>query len=158
MNSAGFEYWADPNNRDSGEVTWHVDDVPSVQLRPPAVGPDKGVGGGGVSQRIIPEEPMSIIFNLGMSTNWATPKLDTLVFPAEMLFDYVHEPLTLSGRKYPRPSADVCSRPQPSATSLKPLSTRNPVESKWISGSQNKTRTGLNHSLFTRLPANIRRL
>ncbi|KAL0059725.1 hypothetical protein AAF712_013521 [Marasmius tenuissimus] len=85
----GFEYWANSNNRDEGEITWHVDGVPSVQLRPPAVGPDKGVGGSGVSQRIIPEEPMSIIFNLGMSTNWATPKLDTLVFPAEMLFDYV---------------------------------------------------------------------
>ncbi|KAL0572856.1 hypothetical protein V5O48_009105 [Marasmius crinis-equi] len=87
--SYGFEYWADSNNRGDGFITWHVDGVKSVQLRPTAVGPDTGVGGSGVGQRIIPEEPMSIIFNLGISNNWAVPKLDTMMFPAEMMFDYV---------------------------------------------------------------------
>ena len=33
-----------------------------------AVGPDQGSTGSGVGQRLIPEEPMSIILNLGISS------------------------------------------------------------------------------------------
>jgi hypothetical protein len=36
-----------------------------------AVGPDQGAGGTGVGQRLIPEEPMSIIFNLGISREFS---------------------------------------------------------------------------------------
>jgi hypothetical protein len=32
-----------------------------------AVGPDQGAGGTSVGQRLIPEEPMSIVLNLGIS-------------------------------------------------------------------------------------------
>jgi len=35
-----------------------------------AVGPDQGTGGTGVDQRLIPEEPMSIVLNLGISGAW----------------------------------------------------------------------------------------
>ncbi|KAK7062740.1 hypothetical protein VNI00_000228 [Paramarasmius palmivorus] len=87
--NTGFEYWANPSNRDEGFITWQVDGKASVQMRPGAMGPDKGVGGSLVDQRIIPEEPMAIIMNLGISHGWTTIDLDTLQFPAEMQFDYV---------------------------------------------------------------------
>jgi len=54
-----------------------------------AVGPDQGPDGSGVDQRLISEEPMSIVFNVGMSPNWQTIDLTTMTFPAEMLIDYV---------------------------------------------------------------------
>ncbi|KAG7100302.1 hypothetical protein E1B28_002077 [Marasmius oreades] len=85
----GFEYWADPSNRDNGFITWQVDGKQSVKMVPKAVGPDTGNGGSGVGQRLVPEEPMSIVLNLGISNNWAPPQFETLTFPAEMLFDYV---------------------------------------------------------------------
>ncbi|THH03311.1 hypothetical protein EW145_g6360 [Phellinidium pouzarii] len=42
-----------------------------------------------ISSRPIPQEPMYIIMNFGMSTNFATVELDALPFPATMLVDYV---------------------------------------------------------------------
>ncbi|KAF7301973.1 hypothetical protein MIND_00763400 [Mycena indigotica] len=85
----GFEYWSDPKDPSSGFITWQVDGTPSIRMGAGAVGPDQGSGGSGVGQRLIPVEPMSIILNLGISKNWETPDLSTMVFPAEMLIDYV---------------------------------------------------------------------
>ncbi|KAG7100303.1 hypothetical protein E1B28_002078 [Marasmius oreades] len=85
----GFEYWADPNDRDNGFITWQVDGKPSVQLLPKAVGPDMGPEGSLVGQRTIPEEPMALILNLGISNNWAQIDYTSLQFPSEMLFDYI---------------------------------------------------------------------
>lgn len=45
--------------------------------------------GSGVSDRLVPEEPMSIILNLGISSNWQDIDTSTMIFPAEMLVDYV---------------------------------------------------------------------
>ncbi|KAG5652377.1 hypothetical protein H0H81_005207 [Sphagnurus paluster] len=87
--TVGFEYWANPNNIAETYITWQVDGVQSHQVTAAAVGPDQGAGGSGVGQRRIPEEPMSIILNLGMSPNWQTIDLSTLMFPAEFLIDYV---------------------------------------------------------------------
>lgn len=63
----GFEYWANPDNRDEGFITWQVDGKPTVRMGASAMGPDQGTDGSQVSQRIVPEEPMSIILNLGIS-------------------------------------------------------------------------------------------
>jgi hypothetical protein len=63
----GFEYWANPPNPGEGFVTWMVDDKPSVRMGAAAVGSDQGADGTGVGPRLIPEEPMSIVLNLGMS-------------------------------------------------------------------------------------------
>lgn len=63
----GFEYWANPDNRDEGFITWQVDGKPTVRMSVSAMGPDQGTDGSQVSQRIVPEEPMSIILNLGIS-------------------------------------------------------------------------------------------
>ncbi|ESK91106.1 glycoside hydrolase family 16 protein [Moniliophthora roreri MCA 2997] len=87
----GFEYWADPNDRDNGFITWQLDGKQTVTMRPGSVGPDKGPEGTQIDQRIIPEEPMYAILNMGISHNWAGDALDisSLQFPAEMKFDYI---------------------------------------------------------------------
>ena len=63
----GFEYWSDPNNRQNGFINWQVNGQQTSSLYAPAVGPDQGTGGSGVGQRLIPEEPMALILNLGIS-------------------------------------------------------------------------------------------
>ncbi|KAJ8496348.1 hypothetical protein ONZ45_g12486 [Pleurotus djamor] len=86
----GFEYWANPSNVQEGFITWQVDDQLTHRMHAAAVGPDQDpITGSGVGQRLIPEEPMSIILNNGFSNNWQTIRPETLIFPAEMLIDYV---------------------------------------------------------------------
>jgi beta-glucanase (GH16 family) len=85
----GFEYFANPQSRSEGFITWQMDGQPTIRMGPNAVGPDQGSDGSGVGARLIPEEPMSIIINLGMSPNWQTIDLSTMTFPSEMLVDYV---------------------------------------------------------------------
>lgn len=63
----GFEYWANPSNVEEGFVTWQVDGSQTHRMWAKAVGPDNGPDGSGVGQRLIPEEPMSIVLNLGIS-------------------------------------------------------------------------------------------
>jgi beta-glucan synthesis-associated protein KRE6 len=64
---AGFENWANPSNPLEGHITWMVDGQKSAQLGAAAVGPDQGLNGIQVRQRLISEEPMSIVLNLGIS-------------------------------------------------------------------------------------------
>jgi hypothetical protein len=66
-NVIGFEYWSDPNSRQNGFINWQVNGQQTTTLYAPAVGPDQGTGGSGVGQRLIPEEPMAIVLNLGIS-------------------------------------------------------------------------------------------
>ncbi|THH16891.1 hypothetical protein EW146_g3823 [Bondarzewia mesenterica] len=87
--SFGFEYYANPSNVDDGFITWYMNGNSTVRMGASAVGPDQGTNGSQVSQRLIPEEPMSIVLNLGISSNWQTIDLTTMEFPAEMLVDYV---------------------------------------------------------------------
>ncbi|KAF9477276.1 beta-glucan synthesis-associated [Pholiota conissans] len=85
----GFEYWSDPNDRSAGRITWQVDGQKTHQVLASAVAADPLPDGTGVDQRLISEEPMSIVLNLGMSQNWQTIDLSTMIFPAELKFDYV---------------------------------------------------------------------
>ncbi|KAF8504556.1 beta-glucan synthesis-associated [Russula emetica] len=85
----GFEYFANPKSRQDGFITWQMDGQPTIRMGAGAVGPDQGSDGSGVSARLIPEEPMSIVINLGMSPNWQSIDLSTMTFPSEMLVDYV---------------------------------------------------------------------
>ncbi|KAF7355633.1 hypothetical protein MSAN_01480800 [Mycena sanguinolenta] len=89
MITYGFEYWSDPTDPSTGFITWQVNGSESARVGAAAVGPDQGDGGSGVGQRLIPVEPMSIVLNLGISNNWQNIDLSTMVFPAEMLVDYV---------------------------------------------------------------------
>ncbi|KAH9476339.1 Beta-glucan synthesis-associated protein KRE6 [Psilocybe cubensis] len=86
----GFEYWSDMNDRSAGSITWQVDGQRSHRVLASAVGPDpEENGGSGVGQRIIPEEPMSIVLNLGISNNWQKIDTNSMLFPGEMKIDYV---------------------------------------------------------------------
>jgi beta-glucan synthesis-associated protein KRE6 len=64
----GFEYWANPSNIEEGYIWWQVDGNQTHRIGARAMGADPEEGGGaGIGQRLIPEEPMAIILNLGMS-------------------------------------------------------------------------------------------
>ncbi|KAE8200999.1 hypothetical protein CF336_g417 [Tilletia laevis] len=67
-------------------VTWMTDGQPSWRLDAGAVGPDDAAE---IGQRLIPPEPMYIIFNLGMSKGFSDVDFDNLKFPGVMSVDYV---------------------------------------------------------------------
>ena len=110
LTTFGFEYYGHPKHRDDGYVMWQVDGQPTHRVGAGAVGADPLPTGSGIARRVIPEEPMAIILNLGMSraclifrstrpplsdamtmriANWQTIDLSTMTFPGEMLVDYV---------------------------------------------------------------------
>lgn len=80
--SYGFEY--EPG--DSGYVTWYVGGDTTWTIDARAIGPNGNVG-----QRVMPEEPMSMIVNFGMASNFAPLNFTGLapLFPATMRIDYV---------------------------------------------------------------------
>ncbi|KAF5313575.1 hypothetical protein D9611_010170 [Ephemerocybe angulata] len=87
--SFGFEYYGHPQHRDDGYVMWQVDGKPTHRVGAGAVGPDMGAGGAMIGRRLIPEEPMALVLNLGMSPNWQDIVESSMMFPGEMLVDYV---------------------------------------------------------------------
>ncbi|KAF8527499.1 glycoside hydrolase family 16 protein [Hysterangium stoloniferum] len=82
----GFEWFSDPNNRDSGFISWYVGDTTTWSMNPTAIGPDSVIQ---MSQRLIPEEAMSIIINFGMSPGFQHADFKNLKFPSVMFVDYV---------------------------------------------------------------------
>ncbi|KAF6743434.1 beta-glucan synthesis-associated protein-domain-containing protein [Ephemerocybe angulata] len=87
--SFGFEYYGHPQHRDDGYVMWQVDGKPTHRVGAGAVGADMGAGGAMIGRRLIPEEPMALVLNLGMSPNWQDIVESSMMFPGEMLVDYV---------------------------------------------------------------------
>lgn len=77
-----FEYSPDKD----GYVTWYVGPKQTWTLDPRAIGPNGNIG-----QRMIPAEPLSLIFNFGMSPGFAELNLTGLatLMPATMRVDYV---------------------------------------------------------------------
>jgi hypothetical protein len=92
-------------------VTWYADGQPSYRMGAGAVGPDTGDGGSGVGARLVPEEPLSIILNLGLSRNWQKIDPASMLMPGVMKVDYVRvyqrsdavseDGLSCSPKKYP---------------------------------------------------------
>ncbi|KAJ7140118.1 glycoside hydrolase family 16 protein [Mycena filopes] len=82
----GLEWFSDPAKRENGFITWYSDGATTWTLTPDTIGPDNTSL---VSSRLISEEPMYMIFNLGISPSFQGPDFAHLVFPAEMLIDYV---------------------------------------------------------------------
>lgn len=79
----GFEY--KPGASD-GYVVWNVGEEKTWKTNGMAVGPNGNVG-----QRVVPEEPLSLIVNFGMSNNFAMLNLTGLgpLMPAHMRLDYI---------------------------------------------------------------------
>jgi beta-glucanase (GH16 family) len=78
----GFEY----ATGDDGYIVWNVGEDKTWKVVPEAVRPNGNVG-----QRIIPEEPLSIVVNFGMSNGFAALNLTGLdpLMPATMRLDYI---------------------------------------------------------------------
>jgi len=77
-----FEY--QPGGDSASHITWRIGDTVSAAFDARAVGPNGNIG-----QRLISEEPMSMILNLGISNNWVDINWAKLVFPTVMRVDYV---------------------------------------------------------------------
>lgn len=78
----GFEY--EPGS--SGYVTWFVGEDATWKLDSRAIGPNGNVG-----QRVIPQEPMAMVLNFGMSNGFSSLNMTGLatLMPATMRIDYI---------------------------------------------------------------------
>jgi beta-glucanase (GH16 family) len=78
----GFEYVPG----DNGYILWNIGDLKMWKMTGAATRPNGNIG-----QRPIPQEPMSIILNIGMSTSFAEVNFDQLksLFPSKMRIDWL---------------------------------------------------------------------
>lgn len=69
-----------------GHITWMVGDQPMWTIDSKALGPNGNVG-----QRVMPEEPMAIVLNFGMSDSFSSINLTGIstLLPATMRVDYI---------------------------------------------------------------------
>lgn len=95
-----FEYEPGTTN---GKIAWFVGEDRSFMMDGRALGQN-----GNVAARVVSEEPMSMVLNLGISTAWGEILLDKLRFPTIMRIDYVriyqrpgHESITCDPPGYP---------------------------------------------------------
>ncbi|TFK20343.1 glycoside hydrolase family 16 protein [Coprinopsis marcescibilis] len=79
----GFEY---KPGFDDSYITWISDERVAWTLNAAGVGADEAVE---ISARPIPQEPMYMILNLGMSKNFGDVDFDHLIFPQHLRVDYV---------------------------------------------------------------------
>ena len=77
-----FEYA--PGAGEDAYIQWYVGDDEMMKFDARAIGPNGNVG-----QRLISEEPMSMVINLGISENWVNIDYAALHFPTIMRIDYV---------------------------------------------------------------------
>ncbi|KAJ7765788.1 glycoside hydrolase family 16 protein [Mycena metata] len=109
----GMEWYSNPAKRSSGYINWLTNGEKRWTLTPDTIGPDSGSQ---IAGRLITEEPMYLVFNLGMSPNFQHQDFMHLQFPAQMLIDYVRVyqlPGTQNGMTCDppqRPTADYIQR------------------------------------------------
>ncbi|KAK4999679.1 beta-glucan synthesis-associated protein [Elasticomyces elasticus] len=77
-----FEYT--PGSTSKSEVAWFVGDGMTMRFDARAIGPNGNIG-----QRLVSEEPMSLILNLGISNSWVDINWAALKFPTVYRIDYV---------------------------------------------------------------------
>ncbi|KZO93672.1 glycoside hydrolase family 16 protein [Calocera viscosa TUFC12733] len=82
----GVEYWSNPSNRGEGYVTWVADGQRTWNMPAAAIGADPISE---ISERIVSEEPMSMVLNFGMSSGFQGQDFTRLQFPATFYIDYV---------------------------------------------------------------------
>jgi len=81
-----YEWWSDPSKRSDGYITWFINNEKTWTITSDTVGPDPTSQ---VSQRLIPEEPMYLILNLGLSSSFQRQDYKHLQFPSKMYVDYI---------------------------------------------------------------------
>ncbi|KAK0195186.1 beta-glucan synthesis-associated [Armillaria mellea] len=79
----GFEYKPGYND---GYIMWISSNQIAWSIKAAGMGPDSSVE---ISERPVPTEPMYIIANLGMSTNFGPVDIEHLGFPVHMTIDYI---------------------------------------------------------------------
>lgn len=77
-----FEYA--PGGDENAYIKWFVGEEEMMSFDGRAMGPNGNIG-----QRLVSEEPMSMILNLGFSHSWVDIDFKKLRFPATMSVDYV---------------------------------------------------------------------
>ncbi|KAK7022190.1 glycoside hydrolase family 16 protein [Favolaschia claudopus] len=82
----GIEWFSDPDNREDGYITWYSNGSKTWTLTADTIGADSTSQ---VSSRLVSEEPMYIVLNLGISPSFQGQDYAHMVFPAEMFIDYV---------------------------------------------------------------------
>ncbi|KAF9021072.1 glycoside hydrolase family 16 protein [Hymenopellis radicata] len=82
----GFEWYSNPDSRDEGFIEWVSDGVASWKITSTTIGSDSTVE---IGPRLISEEPMYIILNLGLSPSFQQQDYMHLEFPSKMYIDYV---------------------------------------------------------------------
>ena len=84
FNSYGFEYI--PGGGKDSHVTWTLQGEPQWRLGSAAMGPNPATE---IGQRLVPEEPMYILLNLGISSGFTYINWQDIKFPAKFKIDYV---------------------------------------------------------------------
>ena len=117
-----FEYTPGPQ----GAIDWFVGPNPTWKLDARALRPNGNVG-----QRIVPNEPMALVMNFGMSDTFAPLNFTGLapLLPARMRFDYV--------RIYQDPNSESVSCDPPGMESTDYIATHmdsyaNPNKTRWF--------------------------
>ena len=81
-----YEMYGNKDDRDGGYITWVSDGVEAWTLKAPGLASNPLTG---VGQRLIPEEPMALVVNLGLSDNFQYVDKANLNFPSEMKIEYI---------------------------------------------------------------------
>jgi len=84
--SYAYEWWSDPNHRGDGYVQWYSE---GKQTWKATYGSLAGDSSTGISNRVIPEEPMYLIINLGMAPSFQEQDFAHMKFPSKMYIDYI---------------------------------------------------------------------
>ncbi|KAF2719291.1 glycoside hydrolase family 16 protein [Polychaeton citri CBS 116435] len=77
-----FEYW--PGTGEDAGITWTIGGEEMMSFDGRAIGPNGNIG-----SRLVSEEPMSMVLNLGFSHAWVDVQFQDLRFPTVMYVDYV---------------------------------------------------------------------
>ncbi|GLB38241.1 putative beta-glucan synthesis-associated protein (SKN1) [Lyophyllum shimeji] len=81
-----YEWYFDQNRRQDGYIAWYSTGKQSWSITAASIGPDPISQ---ISGRLIPEEPMYMVLNLGMAPGFQKQDFKNLKFPASMHVDYI---------------------------------------------------------------------
>ncbi|KAF8073872.1 glycoside hydrolase family 16 protein [Lyophyllum atratum] len=81
-----YEWWFNKAQRQQGYIAWYSTGVQSWTITSATIGPDSTSQ---ISGRLIPEEPMYLVLNLGMAPGFQKQDFKNLKFPSKMYIDYV---------------------------------------------------------------------
>ncbi|KNZ80895.1 Beta-glucan synthesis-associated protein SKN1 [Termitomyces sp. J132] len=82
----GYEWYFDKKQRQNGYITWYSGGSETWTITSATIGADPISQ---VSNRLIPEEPMYLVLNLGISPGFQRQDWKHLQFPSKMYVDYV---------------------------------------------------------------------